>query len=83
MWKELSLFGVVKFSFGLFFHPIFLGNDFSDEEIHKILGILGVNSFVVHDGGSDEANTDLVKLIKFDLSNLPKELKSEFEQDRF
>ena len=40
-----------------------LGNDFADEEIHKILGILGVNSFVVHDGGSDEANTDLVKKI--------------------
>jgi hypothetical protein len=39
-----------------------LGNDFDDEEIHRILGILGVNSFVVHDGGSDEANTDLVTL---------------------
>ena len=40
-----------------------LNNDFTDDEIHKILGILGVNSFVVHDGGSDEANTDLVKII--------------------
>ncbi len=40
-----------------------LGNDFDDEEIHRILGILGVNSFVVHDGGSDEANTDLVTIL--------------------
>jgi hypothetical protein len=31
----------------------------SRQEIHRILGILSVNSFVVHDGGSDEANTDL------------------------
>ena len=37
-----------------------LANDFSNEEVHKVLGILSVNSFVVHDGGSDEANSDLI-----------------------
>jgi len=42
-----------------------LGNDFDDDEIHRILGILSVNSFVVHDGGSDEANTDLVRKFFF------------------
>jgi len=39
-----------------------LGNDFTNEECHKVLGILSVNSFVVHDGGSDEANSDLIGL---------------------
>lgn len=38
----------------------FKGEDFSEAEIHRILGILSVNSFVVHDGGSDDVNTDLV-----------------------
>ena len=37
-----------------------LAQDFSNEEVHKVLGILSVNSFVVHDGGSDEANSDLI-----------------------
>ena len=37
-----------------------LANDFSDFEVHRVLGILSVNSFVVHDGGSDEANSDLI-----------------------
>ena len=37
-----------------------LANDFSDEEVHKVLGILSVNSFVVHDGGDNEANSDLI-----------------------
>jgi len=39
-----------------------LAQDFSNEEVHKVLGILSVNSFVVHDGGSDEANSDLIGL---------------------
>ena len=37
-----------------------LDKDFSDFEVHRVLGILSVNSFVVHDGGSDEANSDLI-----------------------
>ena len=37
-----------------------LAKDFDPEEIHHILGILSVNSFVVHDGGEDEVNTDLI-----------------------
>ena len=37
-----------------------LANDFSNEEVHKVLGILSVNSFVVHDGGDNEANSDLI-----------------------
>ena len=37
-----------------------LAKDFEPEEIHHILGILSVNSFVVHDGGEDEVNTDLI-----------------------
>ena len=37
-----------------------LAQDFTNEECHKVLGILSVNSFVVHDGGSDEANSDLI-----------------------
>ena len=37
-----------------------LDKDFSDHEVHTVLGILSVNSFVVHDGGSDEANSDLI-----------------------
>lgn len=39
-----------------------LAKDFDPEEIHHILGILSVNSFVVHDGGEDEVNTDLIGL---------------------
>jgi len=39
-----------------------LANDFSNEEVHKVLGILSVNSFVVHDGGDNEANSDLIGL---------------------
>jgi len=39
-----------------------LAQDFTNEECHKVLGILSVNSFVVHDGGSDEANSDLIGL---------------------
>ena len=30
------------------------------QDVHHILGILSVNSFVVHDGGSDETSTDLI-----------------------
>ena len=30
------------------------------QDIHHILGILSVNSFVVHDGGSDETSSDLI-----------------------
>ena len=41
-----------------------LANDFSDFEVHRVLGILSVNSFVVHDGGSDEANSDLIGNLK-------------------
>ena len=37
-----------------------LANDFSNEEVHRVLGILSVNSFVVHDGGDNEANSDLI-----------------------
>lgn len=37
-----------------------LASDFSNEEVHRVLGILSVNSFVVHDGGDDEANSDLI-----------------------
>ena len=32
-----------------------LAKDFDAAEIHHILGILSVNSFVVHDGGEDES----------------------------
>ena len=32
----------------------------SFQDIHHILGVLSVNSFVVHDGGSDETSTDLI-----------------------
>ena len=37
-----------------------LSKDFTPSEIHHILGVLSVNSFVVHDGGQDEVNTDLI-----------------------
>ena len=37
-----------------------LAQDFTNEECHKVLGILSVNSFVVHDGGGDETNCDLI-----------------------
>ncbi len=37
-----------------------LGRDFSEEEVHHVLGILSVNSFVVHD--TDEDNMDLIGL---------------------
>ena len=30
------------------------------QDMHHILGILSVNSFVVHDGGNDETATDLI-----------------------
>ena len=48
-----------------------LAQDFSNEEVHKVLGILSVNSFVVHDGGSDEANSDLIGK---QLTNNPKNI---------
>ena len=37
-----------------------LADDFTDNECHRVLGILSVNSFVVHDGGGDETNCDLI-----------------------
>lgn len=37
-----------------------LSNDFTSAEVHHVLGILGVNSFVVHD--TDESNLDLIGL---------------------
>ena len=37
-----------------------LGGDFSEAEVHHVLGILSVNSFVVHD--TDEDNLDLIGL---------------------
>ena len=35
-----------------------LAQDFTEEECHKVLGVLTVNSFVVHD--SEEGNMDLI-----------------------
>lgn len=37
-----------------------LGSDFTDAEVHHVLGILSVNSFVVHDTSED--NLDLIGL---------------------
>ena len=51
-----------------------LGEDFTEDECHRVLGILSVNSFVVHDGGADDASTDLIGKDQFSSTCIKTEL---------
>ena len=57
-YKRFSKASIFK-GFSMLSRDIILSKIFI-QDVHHILGILSVNSFVVHDGGSDETSTDLI-----------------------